>query len=924
MSTQSEKELELSLIHQLETQGYERILIEDETELEQNLRLQLNKYNKSKLGKKELTDKEFSRILLHLGGRNVYQASEVLRDKYALEREDGSTVYIEFLGKEGNIFQVTNQITVRGKYENRYDVDILVNGLPLVHIEIKRRGAGVKEAKNQIERYRKHSFQGLFKYIQLYIVSNGMNTQYGANTDLEEIDFTDWTYENNIKVENLSTFAFEFLPIPIITKMLNDYMLVISTGTALTTVPKTIMVLRPYQVYAVRNVLNKVLNTHNGGYVWHTTGSGKTLTSFLISNILKKEESIDQVVFLVDRNDLDYQTTQEFNRFEKNAIDPTNDTKSLINQINNPNNKLILTTIQKMSRAVLKHEKGLAKIQNNRVVFIIDECHRSNFGTMFFEIKKFFKKAQYIGFTGTPIMKENKSSDGRTTADIFGNCLHTYLLKDAIHANSVLGFSVEYIQTIKGKSTKNANQKVEDIDKKGVYESVERLELVSEHLLNTHNIKTSNRSHCAIFATPSIKTLIKYYDIIMTKKDDDLKVAAIFTFGQNEESGGLSTEHSRDSLERIIKCYNKDFGTNFNTDNFKGYQADVQKRMKSAELDLLLVVNMMLTGFDSKPLSTLYVDKEMNYHNLIQAYSRTNRVKLGLPQKTWGNIVCYRNLKLETDAAIKLFSQSENANDVLVQDMGFYLETCKGFVKNIKSIAKTPNDVKNLEKETDIIAFVNAFQSLVKNRACLKQFIDYDSSIHTLGITEQEFEDYKSVYLDIYDRVRKQGIEKSDILDSIDFEVELIERDKINVDYILNLLASANIGNEEAKSKAARELRDLIGKTNDNRLKSKEQLVLMFLEEVYVGLKKDANVEEEFYNFLDKEKEKDVLNYANANGFDSEKLLDFVRDYTFKIVGKVIENTTLSELLIEDLSFIQKKKRLDDLKMYIFELDERY
>ncbi len=597
MSYQSEAELEKQLIAQLCDLGYEKVSIADEEQLVANFRKQLSLHNESKLGGVPLTDKEFERVMRHVEGKSVFQSAKILRDKFVLEREDGSEIYLEFfdcLHWCKNRFQVTNQTTVVGKYTNRYDVTLLINGLPVVQIELKRRGLDMKEAFNQIDRYRKHSYQGLYRYIQIFVISNGVDTKYFANTD-KELMYSQtffWTNVNNERISQLGDFAFTFLEKCQISKIIARYMVINETDQLL-------MVMRPYQIYAVEALVTRALETNNNGFIWHTTGSGKTLTSFKASQILANEPGIKKVFFLVDRKDLDSQTIKEFNKFEPDSVDTTDKTDKLVQQIKDINRPLIVTTIQKMANAVKspRYEKIMDQYRNEKVIFIIDECHRSQFGDMHKAINKHFHQAQYFGFTGTPRFEENKSQDGRVTADLFEKCLHHYLIKDAINDQNVLGFSVEYINTIRGNYDEMDDTKVHAINTDEVFMNETRIEEIARHIIANHDAKTRNREYTAIFTVQSIPMLIKYYDAFKAM-DHRLKIAGIFTFGANEDSEGRD-EHSRDSLERMIADYNQLFHTNYSTDTFSNYFSDVSKRVKNAQIDILLVVNMFLTGFDA-------------------------------------------------------------------------------------------------------------------------------------------------------------------------------------------------------------------------------------------------------------------------------------------------------------------------------------
>ena len=582
MSYQSEAQLEENLIKQLVNQGFNKVKIANEQELKNNFRNELFEHNKSKLNNEPFTDKEFERILRHIEGKSVFQSAMILRDKFILEREDGSEVYIEFFDSKNyskNRFQVTNQTTVVGKRVNRYDVTLLINGLPLVQIELKRRGLDFKEAFNQIKRYKKESInKGLYKYIQIFVVSNGVDTKYFANSD-KEIIFSQtffWSDEENKRISNIKDFTESFLDKSFLSKIISRYMITNETD-------KLLMVMRPYQIYAVESLIKRAFETNNNGFIWHTTGSGKTLTSFKASQILSKEPKIKKVFFLVDRKDLDSQTIAEFNKFEPDSVDTTDKTDTLVKQIKDINKPLIVTTIQKMANAIKndKYSKIMNDYKDEKVIFIIDECHRSQFGDMHKAINKHFKNAQYFGFTGTPRFFENRSQEGRVTADLFEKCLHTYLIKDAIKDGNVLGFSVEYMKTFDGDFDENDDEKVKAIDKEEVFMADERIDLVANNIISIHNAKTKNKKYTAIFTVQSIPMLIKYYDRFK-EINHDLKIAGIFSFGANEDSEARE-EHSRDSLERMITDYNKMFDTNYSTDTFQSYFSDVSKKVKTCK-----------------------------------------------------------------------------------------------------------------------------------------------------------------------------------------------------------------------------------------------------------------------------------------------------------------------------------------------------
>lgn len=911
MTYQSEYELEEQLIEQLVKQGYEKVKIDDEDMLKENFREMIFKHNKEKLNNVPLTDKEFNRILIYLEGKSIFKSAKLFRDKYVLEREDGTSVYIEFFDKKNyhnNIFQVTNQVTMESKYVNRYDVTILINGLPMVQIELKRRGKDFKEAFNQIERYRRHSFKGLYRYIQCFVVSNGVDTKYYANSDKDlKVDFTFfWSDEKNNRITNLSQFAESFLDRYRLNNIIAKYMIIQDTE-------KNLMVMRPYQIYAVEAIMKRANETNNNGYIWHTTGSGKTLTSFKASQLLADEEKIKKVFFLIDRKDLDSQTVEEFNKFEKDCVDRTDNVGVLIKQIEDINKRLIVTTIQKLARLLAseKYANRMEKYKDEKVVFIIDECHRSQFGDMHTAINRHFKNAQYFGFTGTPRLLENKSQDGRTTADIFHTCLHHYLIKDAINDGNVLGFSVEYIKTFDGDIDEYSDEKVKAIDKEEVFMYDERIDLIAKHIIKNHDKKTNGRKFCSLLTVQSIPMLVKYYDKFK-ELDHDLKISAVFSFQDNEDLSD-KVEHSRDSLERIIKDYNnmfKEEKLKYSTDTFQAYFKDLSCKLKNAELDIVIVVNMFLTGFDSKPLNTLYVDKNLKYHGLVQAFSRTNRVYDRT--KPYGNVVCYRNLKKETDDAICLFSKTDTTDVVLMQDYNHYMELFKERLKALEEIAPTIESVDKIEDENEKKKFVEAFRDLTNQLTKLKTFTEFEFKEDILGISQQKYEDYKSKYLGIYDRVKKE--EKTSILADIDFGIELMHTDKINCSYILNLIRNIDFKSEENIKKDVAKIRKLIDKADNENLRLKSDLIREFLDKVVPKMTKEDSVDEEFNDFIEEKRVEEILNLSKEVQVEGEKVKGFITEYEYsgKIDGSKIKDCLSGGLL-------KKKKLANKIKDFIIE-----
>ena len=914
MGYQSEAELEERLMTKIESQGYERIKIENYDALIENFRKQLNIFNSATLDH-ELTDTEFKRVMNIVDSKTVYASAKQLRDKFTLELDDGKEIYMQLFSSdpEKNHFQVSNQITVVGKYVNRYDVTILCNGLPIIQIELKRSGIDIKEAINQIDRYRIHSYKGLFHYVQMFIVSNSVETRYFSNTDekriMKSLTFY-WTDEANKRINKLDEFSESFLDKVRLTKMIDKYMIIKDSE-------KVIMAMRPYQIYATEAILNKALYTNKGGYIWHTTGSGKTLTSWKTAMLLSKEPSIKKVFFLVDRADLDDQTMREFNSFEEGCVDATDKTYVLAKQIKDPNKKFIISTIQKMAIAVKtdRYKKDLEAYRNEKVIFIIDECHRSQFGKMHNDVKKFFEKAQYFGFTGTPRFVENKSQDGRTTEDIFGERLHSYMIKEAIFDRNVLGFNIEYVSTYRGQFDIEDTELVEDIDRQEVFESPERVSLIANHIIDHHTTKTriSGNKYTAIFATSSIPMLVRYYDEFKKIKHN-LKIAAVFSFGANEDLDGKD-EHSRDQLERIIADYNAMFDTNFSTETFAAYDKDVQRRLqqkKIPEIDLLIVVNMHLTGFDSKPLNTLYVDKNLEWHGLLQAFSRTNRVEK--ETKQFGNIVCYRNLKKATDNALRLFSGGGNIDGVLLKPYEHYVGEFEKQGLALRAICPTAADVDSLMNENEQLNFVVAFRELSKTLLTLQTFIDFEWS-EIKCMTQQEYEDFKSRYQTIYEQIKNQRqAEKTSILLDIDFAIEIIQTDRINVAYIMNLLRNVDLKNPSQKKKDIEHIKNELLRSDSPELKKKIDLIQAFLNEVVVGMDPDADMDESWAQYEQRKRNEEIDAFAKENEIDSEYLKGVIAEYEFS--GNMDRDGIREQI---KLPLLKARKLINKIEEFILE-----
>lgn len=915
---QSEYELENKLIEYLvDNKNFEKVSIRNESQLEDNLRQSINILNNSVLKNIDLSDEEFERVLVYLNGKSVYQSAKQLRDKFLLIRDDHSEAYIEFIDFNmfsNNKFQVSNQITVKGKYENRYDVTVLCNGFPIMQVELKRRGMAIKQAFNQVCRYARHTYGGLFKYIQVFVISNGVNTKYFANSDQHykfELTFY-WTDVANNRKSQLMDFSEDFFEPKNIIDMLDEYMIINDTD-------KLLMVMRPYQIWATKALVKQALETANNAHVWHGTGSGKTLTSFKTAQILARNPQIKKVIFVVDRQDLDSQSVDEFNKFEQNSVDTTDNTRVLLKQLKDDNNTLIVTTVQKLYKVVVKEKyaKYLEKLENEKIIFIMDECHRSQFGEMNIQIKKFFKRAQYFGFTGTPRFIQNAGPAKQTTADIFGRCVHNYLLKDAIADNNVLGFSVEYIKTFEGQYNEYDNEEVYGIDKAEIFENDIRIEMVANHIVQYYNTKTVHKKYNALFSAPSIDVLLKYYDMFKTI-NHDLKIGAVFSFNSNMDIEEGETHH-QDSLLKIMKDHNEEYGTNFEISNYGAYKKDVTKRLKKREIDLVLVVNQLLTGFDSKPTNTLFVDKNLQYHDLLQAYSRTNRVFEA--QKMWGNIVCYRNLKRNTDEAIKLFNNSDNTDIVIQRDFTDYVKLFRKTIDELYNIALSPEEVDKLVSEEEKASFVHIFKKISQLLLALRTFVEFEFEVGIVGINEQTYEDYKSKYLDIYEETKKgkNSPELASVLDDIDFDIELVQTDRINFDYIMNLIRNIDFENKKQRNKDIDNINKELDRTDNPALKKKVELIKAFLDQVLPMVTKDDNVDNKYTDFESKQRKKEIEAFAKDNEVEPDMVEELIAEYEF---SNEINKTSLSDRIKK--GYIRTRQIINNIEEFIIENTEKY
>ena len=898
MSTQSEAALEAGLIATLRQMDYEYVQIVEEDNLYVNFKRQLEIHNKKQLaevGRTSFTDEEFEKILIYLEGGTRFEKAKKLRDLYPLDTVNGQRIWVEFLNRTQwcqNEFQVSNQITVEGRKKCRYDVTILINGLPLVQIELKRRGVELKQAYNQIQRYHKTSFHGLFDYIQLFVISNGVNTRYFANNPNSGYKFTfNWTDAANHPFNELDKFAVFFLEKCTLGKIIGKY-IVLHEGD------KCLMVLRPYQFYAVEKILDRVQNSNDNGYIWHTTGAGKTLTSFKAAQLVSELDDVDKVMFVVDRHDLDTQTQSEYEAFEPGAVDSTDNTDELVKRLQS-NSKIIITTIQKLNAAVSKtwYSNKIETIRHSRIVMIFDECHRSHFGDSHKKIMKFFDNAQIFGFTGTPIFTEN-AVDGHTTKEIFGNCLHKYLIKDAIADENVLGFLVEYY---------HGNEVVDN-------DNQARMEEIAKFILNNFNKSTFDGEFDALFAVQSVSMLIRYYKIFKSL-NPKIRIGAVFTYAANnsldDEQTGMGTGQyakegvgEADELQTIMDDYNNMFGTAFTTENFRAYYDDINLRMKKKKadmkpLDLCLVVGMFLTGFDSKKLNTLYVDKNMEYHGLLQAFSRTNRVLN--EKKRFGKIVCFRDLKNNVDTSIKLFSNSDNSEDIVRPPFEDVKKEYKCLATEFLKKYPTPSSIDFLQSENDKKNFVLAFRDIIRKHAEIQIYEDYSEDAEDLGMTEQQFNDYKSKYLDITVGFIEPPVIPSVVaedpvpygnsqgLEDIDFCLELLHSDIINVAYILELIAELDPYSNDYSEKRQHIIDTMI---KDAGRRGKAKLIDGFIrknvdedkENFMSGRSKadgTSELEERLNQYIVSERNKAVKDLSDDEQIPTEVLNLYIKEYDY-------------------------------------------
>ena len=959
-SYQSEAALEKAFIKMLCEQGYEYIDVHQESDLVDNLRKQLELLNNY-----SFTDKEWDSFFKHkIANHNegIVEKTHKIQEDYVqnLTRENGTTMNISLIDKKNihnNRLQVINQYEENGgKHDTRYDVTILVNGLPLVHTELKRRGVAIKEAFNQINRYQRDSFwagSGLYEYIQIFVISNGTNTKYYSNTTRfshikenissvkkkskktsNSFEFTSfWADGNNHIIADLVDFTRTFFAKHTLLNILTKY--------CVFTTEELLLVMRPYQIVATERILNRIEVSTNykktgtieaGGYIWHTTGSGKTLTSFKTAQLASNLPYIDKVLFVVDRKDLDYQTIKEYDRFEKGAANGNENTAVLQKQLEDSTSRIIVTTIQKLYVFITKNPDH--PVREKHIVLVFDECHRSQFGDMHtrivggtikrgektVKVHRYFKNYHIFGFTGTPIFSANAGTGGnpnlRTTAQAFGDKLHTYTIVDAINDGNVLPFRIDYINTIKQKDD-NSDKKVNAIDTEEALLSSKRISEVVTYILDHFDQKTKRNAYYSLkgqrvngfnsmFAVSSIPACKKYYLEFkkqIAQRHQNLTVATIFSFAPNEEDnadGILSDESfdtekldqsSRDFLEMAIDDYNKIFKSNYDTSSkeFQNYYKDLSQRVKNREVDILIVVNMFLTGFDATTLNTLWVDKNLKMHGLIQAFSRTNRILNSV--KTYGNIVCFRDLEKATNDAIQLFGDKEASGIVLLKSYDDYYYGCvdekgrmqKGYDERIEELlSRFPLD-KQIIGEQNQKDFLVLFGNILRLRNILTAF---DQFAGNEIISPIDFQDYTGTYHDIYQELKPKKDDKDSILDDVVFEMELVKQVEVNIDYILMLVAKYH--EENCKDK---EILVAIDKAirSSLQLRSKKELIENFIATINTS----SDVNTDWQNYVKEQKEADIETLINEERLKPEETKKFVnnafRDGVLKTTGTDVD-----------------------------------
>ena len=923
---QSEAELEESMIKNLVLQGYEKFNGKTSDDLYKNLKIQIEKLNKV-----TFTDEEWKRFLTeYLDSPNdgMIEKTRKIQENHIYDFifDDGHLKNIKIIDKKNihnNFLQVTNQIRQEGTHNNRYDVTILVNGLPLVHIELKKRGVNLHEAFNQIHRYSKESFNAensLYKYVQIFVISNGTYTRYFANTTAQNknhYEFTcEWADAKNRVIRDLEDFTATFFEKRTMLEVLTKYCVFDSNNT--------LLIMRPYQIAATERILWKIESSFQsrkagkieaGGFIWHTTGSGKTLTSFKTAKLATELDYIDKVFFVVDRKDLDYQTMKEYQKFQPDSVNGSKDTKELKRSIEKQDNKIVVTTIQKLNEFVKKNSNH--EIYDKHCVIIYDECHRSQFGDAQKNIRKSFKHYYQFGFTGTPIFPEN-ALGVETTAGIFGAQLHSYVITDAIRDEKVLKFKVDYNNIrpkFKSAESETDEKKIKTIEKKMLLH-LERISEITEYILKVYNTKTHRNEQYdlkhrrlngfnAMFAVQSVEAAKLYYEEFKKQQRDiseekRLKIATIYSFTANEEQNaigdipdenfepGAMDSSSKEFLDKVISDYNGYFKTNYSTNGkeFQNYYKDLSQKVKDKEIDLLIVVGMFLTGFDAPTLNTLFVDKNLRYHGLIQAFSRTNRILNKV--KTFGNIVCFRNLEKATEDAIKTFGDENSVNVILEKSYDEYIngftdeetgKSMKGYVDLCNEIVdKFPNPVE-IELDSEKKEFAELFGELLKSENILRNFDEFENFEKI--ISDRQMQDMKSVYVDICEDIRndgknnenKNGEEEIDFSD-VEFQIDLLKTDEINLDYILSLILKKSEEHDDIetlKSEIRRIIRTSLG------TRAKEDLVMNFINKTDLSeIKNSGDILESFYKYANEEKKIKINELIENESLkkDSERFIE--------------------------------------------------
>jgi len=974
---QSERDLELALIAQLKNQGYSFISIHGNDDLLSNLRIQIEKLNKF-----TFTDKEWTKFLneyLDNPMQGIVEKTKKIQEDfiYPLRREDGSLFNVFLIDKKhihNNNLQVIHQFEADGKYKNIYDVTILVNGLPLVHIELKRRGVSIKEAFNQINRYERESFwvgNSLYQYAQIFVISNGTDTKYYSNTTRElaskenvnsqsnkkktshSFEFTSyWADASNKNIKDLADFASTFFSKHTLLNILTKY--------CIFTVDESLLVMRPYQIAATEKIINQIHIAKNtrkvgtidaGGYIWHTTGSGKTLTSFKTARLATELDFVKKVLFVVDRKDLDYQTMKEYDKFEKGAANSNTSTSVLKKQLENPNSKIIITTIQKLSIFIKKNPKH--DIFMDDIVLIFDECHRSQFGEMHLEIIKAFKRYYIFGFTGTPIFALNTTTHNKfptlkTTEQVFGRKLHTYTIVNAIHDGNVLPFRIDYLNTAKASEAIDDSEEVFNIKREEALLDPRRISENVKYVLEHFAQKTKRNEKAydfsrtlnieevakakyqsildsakekkqllkitgfnSIFAVASIEAAKRYYAEFKKQQellipDQRLKVAMIYSYQANEELDGTYEENnentdnldqsSRDFLASAIVDYNTMFGTSYDTssDKFQNYYKDLSLRVKNKEIDLLIVVNMFLTGFDATTLNTIWVDKKLRMHGLIQAFSRTNRILNSI--KTFGNVVCFRNLEHQVNEAISIFGDKDAGGIVLLKSFNEYYhgyDEFKGYKNLVQELLTKYPIGQDIIGEQAEKAFISLFNQILKTRNVLQSFDDFKGKEI---ISDFDYQDYQSMYLGIYEKIKrtKKGDAES-ISEEIEFEIELVKSVEVNIDYILLLVAKYHEDNTQDKKVEINKAIDA-----SPSLRNKKDLILNFID----SLRVDASVTDEWKSYINSKKKEELDKIIQEEDLVPTETLKFI-DQAFK-TGEIKESGTAIVKVMKPVSMFGK------------------